>query len=258
MNILITGASDGIGLEVAKLLAARNHEITLVSRNKDKLEKAVSLLHGKGHKLIVADLSSNEEVDNLKSVIESNRYDVFINNAGVGMYGRFTEMSLATQVNMMNLNISAVTALSYFYLHQARKGDALVNVASTLGTTSYAGAAVYAASKAYVINLSEALWWEYKAKGVYVFGFCPGPTFTEFHNIAGGDKNSFPKFIMQSAQQVAQELVNALEKRKKPKVVSGATNRFMISFQKLLSRKMVVSMMAGFGPLKGEEKRSIS
>jgi uncharacterized protein len=252
-KILITGASDGIGLDVAKILAAKNNEITLLARDKDKLLKAVGSLPGKGHRVIVADLSKKEEVDALKANIDADKYDVLINNAGVGMYGRFTGMPLRDQVKMMNLNITALTVLSYFYLSQAKKGDALVNVASNLGNTSYPGAAVYAATKAYVINFSESLWWENKKKGVYVLGVCPGATYTNFHNVAGGDKESFPKFVMQTSQQVANELVRALEKRNKPKMVTGGMNRFMVSFQKLMSRKSVVSMMASFGPLKDEK-----
>lgn len=252
MKILITGASEGIGLEVAKLLAASNNVITLVARNKDKLEKAVASLNGSGHRIIAADLSKRVDVDALKEQMDTNRYDVLINNAGVGMYGRFTEMPLDEQVQMMNLNITAITALSYFYLRQAKTGDALVNVASTVGTTSYPGAAVYAATKAYVTNFSESLWWEYKNKGIYVLGFCPGPTYTEFHNVAGGDKDNFPTFVMQSPGQVAKALVNALIKREKPKIVSGSFSYFMILLQKLMSRKMVVNMMGSFSPIKND------
>jgi short-subunit dehydrogenase len=251
-KIMITGASEGIGLSVAKTLAANNNLITLVARNNDKLEKALASLPGSGHQIIVADLSRKNEVDDLKENIETNKYDVLINNAGVGMYGKFTAMPLHEQVKMMNLNITALTALSYFYLSQAKKGDALVNVASNLGNTTYPGAAVYAATKAYVINFSECLWWEYKKQGVYVVGVCPGATYTNFHNTAGGDKESFPSFVVQTAEQVAAELVRALEKRSKPKVVTGGMNRFMVFFQKFMSRKMVVNMMAGFGPLKDQ------
>ena len=199
---------------------------------------------------LLSTLKENIVVSEYKEKIEAEKYDVLINNAGVGMYGRFTEMPLHEQVKMMNLNITALTALSYFYLSQAKKGDALVNIASTLGSTSYPGAAVYAATKAYVINFSENLWWEYKNKGVYVVGVCPGATYTNFHNIAGGDKDHFPKFVVQTPQQVARELVRALTKRNKPKIVSGGMNRFMVAFQKFMSRKNVVNMMAGFGPLK--------
>ena len=250
MKILITGASGGIGLEVAKLLAADNHELTLVARNKDKLEKGIASLNGSGHQIIVADLSKRVDVDALKEQLETNNYDVLINNAGVGMYGRFTEMPLHEQVHMMDLNITALTALSYFYLHQAKKGNALVNVASTLGTTSYPGAAVYAATKAYVTIFSESLWWEYKKKGIYVAGFCPGPTYTEFHNAAGGDKDNFPTIVMQSPERVAKALVNALIKRKRPKIVSGSFSHVMLFIHRLMSRKMVANMMGSVSPIK--------
>ena len=253
MKALITGASDGIGLEVARILARKNYQITLVARSKEKLESALSSLNGSGHEIISADLSKKENVDALKEKIDGNKYDVFINNAGVGMYGRFTEMPLSEQVKMMNLNITALTALSYFYLSQAKKGDALINVSSSLGTTSYAGGASYAGTKAYVSIFSESLWWEYKSKGIFVTGFCPGPTYTEFHKISGGDKDSFPRFVMQDASQVASEMVRALEKRRKPKNVSGWTNRLMLFIQKFMSRKMVVGMMASFGPLKDDK-----
>ncbi len=253
-KILITGESDGIGLEVAKILATKNNELTLVARSQDKLEKAVGSLPGKGHRFIVSDLTQKVEVDKLKENIDANRYDVFINNAGVGMYGRFTEMPLSEQIKMMDLNVTALTALSYFYLSQAKKGDALVNIASNLGNTSYPGAAVYAGTKAYVIIFSESLWWEYKNKGIYVVGICPGATYTNFHNRSGGDKESFPKFVVQTPQEVANELVRALEKRNKPRIVTGSMNRFMVSFQKLMSRKMVVTMMAGYGPLKNQKQ----
>lgn len=253
-KILITGASDGIGLEIAKILADQGHRITLLARSNDKLQRASASLSGDGHTIIAADLSKRGEVDVMKHSIETNKYDVLINCAGFGMYGRFTEMPLTQQMEMMNLNIEALTMLSYFYLSRARKGDALVNVASTLGSTSYPGAAVYAATKAFVTNFSESLWWEYKNRGVYVTAFCPGGTYTDFHKLAGGDKDNFPRFVMQTPQQVARELVRALDRRRKPKVVSGGLNRFMLSFQKLMSRKTVVNMMAGFGPLTAKVK----
>jgi short-subunit dehydrogenase len=252
MKILITGSSEGIGLEVAKTLANENKKITLVSRSKEKLEKARASLHGSGHQIIVADLSTTEDIEMLKEIIETNKYDVLINNAGVGMYGRFTDMLLPEQTKMMNLNINALTTLSYYYLRQAKSGDALVNISSMVGITGYPGASVYAGTKGYVTKLSESLWWENKNKGIYVLGFCPGATYTNFHDVAGTDKNSFSKSIMQTPEQVSLELVNALKKRKKPIIVSGGTNRFLLFVLKMMSRKMVVNMMGKFGPLKGE------
>lgn len=150
---------------------------------------------------------------------------------------------------MMNLNMTAVTRLSWSFIRHAKKGDALVNIASTLGTSSYPGAAVYSGTKAYVTLFSEALWWENKNKGIFVLGFCPGATLTGFHETSGGSKEMFPKFIAQTPIEVARELIRALNKRKKPKAISGGMNKFMLFFQRFLTRKTVVNMMGGFSPL---------
>ena len=248
-SALITGASDGIGLEIAKLLS-REYAITLVARNPDKLANARAGLSNSGHHCVVADLSKKAEVDNLKSLMEKNRYDVFINNAGVGMYGLFHEMPLSEQVKMMNLNMTAVTALSWFYLGLAKKGDALINVASTLGTTSFPGAAAYAGTKAFVIAFSESLWWEYKGRGIFVCAFCPGATKTNFHEVSGGSESIFPAFVMQKPDQVGRELARSLSKRNSPKVVSGFMNRSMLLFHRFMPRKAVVNMMGSFSPVK--------
>lgn len=249
-NILITGGSEGIGFETAKLLAAQGNKITLLSRNKEKLEKAIEALPKGEHSFIVSDLTKKENVDELKAIIEANKYDVFINNAGYGMYGRFTEMPLTEQVRMMNLNITALTVLSYFYLSVAKKGDALINISSVLGSTSFPGAAVYAGTKGFVTTFSESLWWEYKSKGIYVAGFCPGVTYTNFHEVSGGNKNDYSKAITQQPEQVAKELINGLNSRSKPKIVSGGMNRFMLLLQRFMSRKMVVNLMGGSSPIK--------
>jgi uncharacterized protein len=249
-KIVITGASEGIGLETAKLLAGEGNELLLVSRNKEKLEDVIKNLPGKNHEFLVSDLTRKDDIHLVADHISAHHYDILINNAGIGMYGRFEKMPIHEQITMMNLNMIGLTFLSHSFLNQARPGDALVNIASVLGTTSSPGAAVYSATKAYVINLSEGLWRENKAKGVYVLGFCPGVTLTKFHQTSGSSEDSFPKFIVQSAADVAQELVGALNRKSKPKVVSGAVNRFMLFFHRFLSRKMVVNMMGGFSPEK--------
>jgi short-subunit dehydrogenase len=250
-KIIITGASEGIGWEIAKLLAERGDQLTLVARNREKLEKAIANLSGKGHQFLSADLSKKEDIHAIADHISQNSYDALINNAGIGMYGRFEEMALNLQVNMIHLNIYGLTVLNYSFLKNAKSGDSLVNVASTLGTSSFPGTAVYAATKAYVTILSESLWWENKRKGIYVMGFCPGVTLTNFHQTAGSSSDKFPKFICQTPAEVARELIHSLEKRKKPKTVSGVSNRFMLFFHRFLSRKIVVNMMGSFSPIKG-------
>jgi uncharacterized protein len=249
-KVIITGASEGIGLEIAKLMASEGNQLMLVSRNKERLEKVADTLPGQNHSFLAADLSKKEDVHRIADHISQNNYDILINNAGIGRYGRFEELTFSDQAAMMHLNIYGMTKLSYHFLKTGKPGDSLVNIGSTLGTSSFPGLAVYSATKAYVINFSESLWWENKSRGIYVLGFCPGVTRTKFHESGGGSDELFPKFISQAPEQVARELVQALNKRRKPKAVSGVINRFMLFFHRFLRRKMVVNMMGGFSPLK--------
>lgn len=248
-KVLITGASDGIGFEIAKQMAQKGYLVTLVARNAEKLQKAIGQLSGTGHQFVVADLTKKEDTHKIGDHVVQHHHDVVINNAGVGMYGRFEEMPLSEQMSMVHLNVYALTYISHSFIKSARRGDSLVNIASTLGSTSFPGAAVYSATKAYVTNFCEALWWENKDKGIYVLGFSPGVTHTNFHKISGGSQDMFPSFITQTPAQVAGELIRALEKRSKPKAVSGFPNRSMLFVHRFLSRKAVANMMGGFSPI---------
>ena len=249
-KILITGGSDGIGLAAARRLAAEGAALTLVARHAPTLLAALQSLPGTGHQHLAADLSTPEGVGRVAQLLDENRYDVFLNNAGAGLYGRFGALPLARQLPMMHLNMDAVTVLAHHYLAQARPGDALVNTASFVGFTSMPGAAVYAATKAYVASLSESLWWEYKKRGVYVLGFNPGSTDNNFHAHAGGSRDTFPAANRQTTDEVAGELVRALRKRAKPRVVSGALNRLILFGQRWLPRAAAVNIMGGLGPAK--------
>jgi short-subunit dehydrogenase len=247
-KVLITGASGGIGLETAKRLASQNYQVTLVARNGDKLNKAVKSLAGAGHTVLVADLTNNEDLQRLVTHLKTQKYDVLINNAGAGIYGKFIEIPLADQLAGMQLNMDALVTLSYAFLQNAKPGDALVNIGSVLAHSSLPGGSVYAATKSFVANFSESLWYEFKQKGVFVMGFNPGAANSEFHANAGGHTSDFPKFVMSSVEDVAEELVKALEKRRKPRVVQGWKNRFMLFGFKLLNRKSAVNIMGQLSP----------
>src|SRR5262245_33273763 len=202
-HAIVTGASDGIGFEVAQLLAKKGYSITAVARSEDKLKKLVQSLPGHEHSFLVADLSLKTDLNTVVQNITTNQYDVLINNAGVGKYGEFTALDLDEQLQTIELNINAVITLSYHFLKRSKPGDALINTGSMLGISSLPGAAVYAATKAFVANFSESLWCEARKKGVFVTGFNPGPVKTEFHQHAGGNNASFPDAIMVTQQQVA-------------------------------------------------------
>ena len=247
-KVLITGASGGIGLETARQLAARGYQLTLVARNEDKLNKAVKSLGGNGHTVLAADLTNKEDLQKLVAHLKAEKYDVLINNAGSGIYGQFIEIPLADQLAGMQLNMDALVTLSYGFLQNAGPGDALVNIASVLGHSSLPGASVYAATKSFVANFSESLWYEFKQKGIYVMGYNPGAANSDFHANAGGHASDFPKFVMSSVEDVANELVKALEKRRKPRVVQGWKNRFMLFGFRLLNRKMAVNIMGQISP----------
>jgi short-subunit dehydrogenase len=248
-KILITGGSDGIGLATARQLAAEGAQLTLVARNAAKLQTAVRSLPGSGHQFLAADLATPAGVDLVAQLIDENRFDVFINNAGVGIYGRFIGEPLAPQLAMMRLNMEALTVLAHHYLSLARPGDALVNTASFLAFANMPGAAVYAATKAYVASLSEALWWEFKPKNVFVLGFNPGATTSSFHTAAGSSKEAFPDYLLQSPEAVTQELVRALRRRGSPRVVSGSINRLLVWGLKWLPRRLALNIMGGRSPM---------
>ncbi|WP_413670139.1 SDR family NAD(P)-dependent oxidoreductase [Mucilaginibacter sp. Mucisp86] len=247
-KVLITGASGGIGLETARQLAAKGYQLTLVARSEEKLSKAVKDLGGTGHTILVADLTNKDDLQKLVDHLKTEKYDVLINNAGAGIYGKFIEIPLDEQLATMQLNINALVTLSYTFLQNAKQGDALVNIGSMLAHSSLPGGSVYAATKSFVANFSESLWYEFKKKGVFVMGFNPGAAASGFHANAGGHTSDFPKFVMSSVEDVARELVKALENRRKPRVVQGWKNRFMLFGFKLLSRKSAINIMGQISP----------
>lgn len=245
---LITGASGGIGLETARQLAAKGYHLTLVARNEEKLNQAVKGLNGSGHTVLAADLTNKDDLQKVVAHLKTERYDVLINNAGAGLYGKFTKIPLADQLATMQLNMDALVTLSYVFLQNASTGDALVNIGSLLAHSSLPGGSVYAATKSFVANFSESLWYEFKKKGIFVMGFNPGAAASDFHSNAGGHVSDFPKFVMSSVEDVARELINALGKRRKPRVVQGWKNRFMLFGFKLLNRKAAVNIMGQISP----------
>lgn len=247
-KVLITGASGGIGLETARQLAARGHRVTLVARTEAKLNMALRTLHGTGHTVFVADLTNKEDLQKLVGHLKTERYDVLINNAGAGLYGEFIEIPLADQLATMQLNMDALVTLSYGFLQNASAGDALINIGSLLAHSSLPGGSVYAATKSFVANFSESLWYEFKRKGILIMGYNPAATNSDFHHNAGGQTSDFPKFVVSSVEDVARELVNALEKRRNPRIVQGWKNRLMLLGFRILNRKSIVNIMGKLSP----------
>lgn len=239
---LITGSSEGIGHSFAIALAKAGYSITAVARSEDKLKKLISEI-GSTHQYIVADLSTESGQNKTAQELSSNHYDLLINNAGVGTVGKFTDVPLEKQIQMMNLNNQGLVKLAYAFLKNSKSGDALINVSSTLAFLPMPGLGLYCATKAFVTSFSESLWYEQKARGVYVMGLCPGITSTNFQTNSGGKSEDLPAGMAQTPEQVVEVALKALLARKSPTVISGAKNFLMSSMTRLMPRKSAVSMM---------------
>lgn len=188
MKALITGASSGIGLDMAKYLATKKYELILVARDREKLEIIQEKLPTKVT-IIVADLAIEQKVKELYVLTKKEEVDVLINNAGFGDFGYFTETELPTEIDMINTNIKALHILTKLFLKDMEKRNSgyILNVASSAAFQPGPLMATYYATKSYVYQLSEALYYEEKKKkkNVHISVLCPGPIDTNFNNVAG-------------------------------------------------------------------------
>lgn len=239
---LITGASMGIGQAMAERLAHDGYAVTLVARSEDLLEKVKAALPGNNHTMLVFDLTKSTELTRLCDHMANTRYQLLVNNAGVGVFGPFTHTSYEKQEHMMELNILALTKLSYAFLKRAESGDALINVSSMVSYTSYPKSPVYAGTKGYVRLFSESLWYTEKKRGVYVMCLLPGITKTKWHEHAGGSpRTEYPSLLSQTAMQCADEAIDALYKRKDPVVITGNHNKLAAFLTRFASRSAVIA-----------------
>ena len=240
---IITGASSGIGLHFAKTLISQGWEVHGVARSLDKLKT----IFGED-KYVVADLSSEEGISVVEAHLMTNKYDLLINNAGYGIYGRFDEIKISDELNMMHLNMDALVRLSHAYLRSAVEGDALMNISSVLSLLPMPGAAVYSATKSFVTSFTECLWYEYKNKGIYVFTDLPGAVSTPFHENAGSKTEDMDSRLVLSPDLVVKEALSALKSRRKPSLLNGGQYRFITKITQLFSRKMRLEQMAKNSP----------
>lgn len=211
MRALITGASSGIGRDMARELEKMGYELVLVARDKEKLEKVSTELNGK-HEIICMDLSSTENCKNLHKIAKN--IDILINNAGFGTFGEFTETDLDKEIDLINTNVTAMHILSKLYLKDMVKENRghILNVASIAGFMPGPLMCAYYASKAYVVRLSEGIRAELKRKksNVKISVLCPGPVDTNFNNVAGVNFK-LPSF---SSEYVAKYAIENMLKNK--------------------------------------------
>ena len=251
-SVLITGASVGIGREFARQLANRAGSLVLVARRSERLADLSEELIRCNPKLNihvrVVDLANKLQIERLIEWLSQDKIDIdlLINNAGLGDSGSFATSDPARNQQIMLVNIIALTSLTRRLLPQmiARKRGAILNVSSSAGFLPIPGFAVYAATKAYVTSLSEALRAELRGTGVSVSTLCPGPVHTEFGEVAkrpGGQPEAGPEFIYVPVEQVARDGLAAVE-TDRPLVIPG----FVMKFGMLLVRMTPMSILRRF------------
>jgi uncharacterized protein len=243
---LVTGASGGIGEELARVLAREGHDLVLVARSADKLRSLSDDLakkHGIRAEVLVADLIAPDAPQQIAAELERRglEVDVLVNNAGFANYGAFATLDPTGEVNLLQVNIVALTHLTRLLLPGmiSRKDGRVLNVASTAAFMPGPLMAVYYASKAYVLSFSEALNEELRGSGVTVTALCPGPTTSGFQSRANmeGSKLIRGRQLM-SAATVAEQGYAAL-RAGRPLVIPGLLNRITAFLPRLLPRAVV-------------------
>ncbi len=242
---VITGASGGIGEELAYCAARAGRKVVLVARSADKMKTVadkIATLGGKPAEIIALDLADPKSSEALVSALKAKNLKVaeIVNNAGYGLSGRIEKLDVADQVGMVDLNIRALTDLTLRFLPEiiAAKGGVL-NVASTAAFQPGPNMAIYYASKAYVLSFSEAIWFELKGRA-RVTTLCPGPVPTGFQERAtGGKQLSLMKMSTTPADYVAAQGWRAFEAGKRV-VVPGLLNRIMTWFVPFTPRRLVL------------------
>lgn len=238
---LVTGASAGLGAEFAKALAARGAELVLAARRKERLQALAELIGGDRVHIVPADLSEPDGPDRLMAEVAAKGLSVatLINNAGFGLAGRFEALPIGRQSEMIDLNVRALTRLAHLVLPAMieRREGAILNVASTAAFQPGPGFAVYFATKAYVLSFSEALHQEVHRHGIKVSALCPGPTRTEFGEVAGVTSAGFDRFSA-DARSVVEAGLDGLD-RNRAVVIPGALNKFTAQSNRLLPRALM-------------------
>lgn len=251
---LVTGASEGIGFEFCKVLAAKGFNLVLVARNLDKLQKAALILEQsfniEAH-VISCDLAAPNAAQKLFDDVQSSNFsiDVLVNNAGLLFNGYFKDIDLSAQENLLHCNIVALTSLSHLFSNDMTKrgGGRILNVSSTAAWMAIPNQNIYAASKAYVLSFSHALDNELKAAntGVSVTALCPSYTATKMlDNPDQGSVMAIPKSLILAPEYVAKKGIDACLAGKHT-CIPGLSNQIGMSLIQMIP-KMWVTKLFGF------------
>jgi uncharacterized protein len=251
---LITGASMGIGVDLAECFARDGYDLILVARSADALAAVASRLstaHNVKAWPIAMDLGTGDGAERVADAIRAlgenvKTVDVVVNNAGYGIAGAFNGSDRAGQVGMIDLNVRALVQLTHIYwpgMLERRRGGVL-NVASTAAFQPGPLMAVYYASKAFVLSFSEALWREAEGSGVHVSCLCPGPTTSHFRARAGTGATRLSRNTVMPSAEVA-GLGYQSWRRNQRVIVTGRRNAILAAAARFLPRRLVLNMVHG-------------
>ncbi len=251
---LVTGASSGIGADIARELADRGHAVTLVARREDRLAALAEEIESKRHvptDVIGCDLSDAAARGGLVAEIRGRGRDVsvLVNNAGFGSAGPFQDLDLDDELRMVRTNVEAIVHLCGEYIPpMVRRGEgAVMNVASVAGFQPLPRQSTYSASKAFVLSFTEVLSSDLKGTGVTATALCPGPVRSEFTDQHEGFDVSSPDFVWMSSQDCARTAVKGLERGKRV-VVPGMGNRITTLAGQHAPRSMLLAAARRFYP----------
>ncbi len=250
---LITGASAGIGRELALIFAAHGFDVVLIARREERLRtlaQEVQRVYGVTAHVMVADLADPAAPRHIFDEMAARHIpiDVLINNAGYTVPGFFRDTRWTDQAALIQVMVTAVAELCHLFGPgmAARGYGRIVNVASLAGhLPGAAGGTLYAASKSFVIKMSESLSLEYQGKNVHVTALCPGFTYSEFHDVAGNraEVSKFPKALWMEGDVVAREAYDAVMVGK-PVIINGKLNNVLAFLARVLPQMRVRALMA--------------
>ena len=246
---LVTGASAGLGAELAKLCAAGGYDLVLVARNQSRLTELAGSLaraHGVQARALVADLADAAAPPAIYSQLAGQPLAILINNAGFGVQGPFAQNDWGREASLLQVNVTSLIHLTKLFLPAMieRGSGRILNVASTAAFVPGPFMAMYYASKAFVLSFSESIANEVKGTGVSVTALCPGPTRTEFFERAGLAGSKLLKGPTMSAEAAAREGYKAMMAGKSS-VIAGARNRWMMRGASLLPRTWLAATTRG-------------
>ncbi len=250
-HALVTGASAGIGAAFARALAGRGTDLVLVARRADRLAALATELRetfGVEVTVLALDLGAIGAIEQLRDQLTRSRpLDAVINCAGFGTRGHFAEEDLDRLQQEIQLNVVAVVAISRAFLPTmiAQRRGALVNIASLFAYQPAPNMAVYGATKAFILNFTEALWHEVRGSGVKVLAVSPGPTRTEFFDAIEGFADEVPRRVFQTPEQVVGATLRALDRRDPPpSITSGGLATALSRATRLVTRRAAIRLAA--------------